>query len=202
MFMKNKKITRKITQGMYVLTTNGGGCIVDSVSQISAGDHPLIAVAVMKTNYTNELLQKNNTFALSVLGMDVSSDIITTFGMNSMRNINKFKSIETIEYDGIKVIKNSLGYMFCEIIDTIDNDTHTLFIGKLVEADIYKEEKPMTYEYYQENKDDYIKVTTEKNKTAWVCTICGYVYYGEELPEDFKCPICGVDRSLFKKADH
>ncbi len=57
-------ITRKISQGMYVLTTQGGGCIVDAVSQISGGDSPLIAVAVMKKNYTNELLKKNNKFAL------------------------------------------------------------------------------------------------------------------------------------------
>ena len=61
--MRNKKITRKITQGMYVLTTKDGGCIVDAVSQISAGDYPLISVAVMKTNYTNSLLKKNRKFA-------------------------------------------------------------------------------------------------------------------------------------------
>ena len=69
--MKNKKITRKISQGMYVLTTKDGGCIVDAVMQASAGDNPLIAVAVMKKNYTNELLKKNDKFALSVLGMNV-----------------------------------------------------------------------------------------------------------------------------------
>ena len=70
--MKNIKITRKITQGMYILTTNGGGCVVDAVSQISSGDNPLVAVSIMKSNYTNELLKKNNTFSLSVLGKDVN----------------------------------------------------------------------------------------------------------------------------------
>jgi len=196
--MKNKKITRKITQGMYVLTTNGGGCIVDAVSQVSAGDNPLIAVAVMKKNYTHELLKKNNKFALSVLSMNLDAKIVKTFGLNSMRDIDKFENIEIVDVEGLNIIKNSIGYMVCEIKDSIENETHTLFIGKLVEADIYKEEKPMTYEYYQENKDDYIKVTTEKNKTAWVCTLCGYVYYGEELPDDFVCPWCGADKSLFE----
>ena len=62
--MINKKITRKITQGMYVLTTNNGGCVVDAVSQISSGDNPLIAVSVMKNNYTNELLKNNTKFVL------------------------------------------------------------------------------------------------------------------------------------------
>lgn len=197
--MKNKKITRKISQGMYVLTTNDGGCIVDAVSQISAGDNPLISVAVMKKNYTNELLKKNDKFALSVLGMDVSPEIIKTFGFNSMRDINKFESVELTEIDGINVINNSIGYMICEIVDSIDNDTHTLFIGRLIHADVYDDGKEMTYGYYLEHKDELLKVTTSKNKTAWVCTICGYVYYGDELPEDYKCPMCGVSKELFER---
>ncbi len=196
--MKNKKITRKITQGMYVLTTNNGGCIVDAVSQISAGENPLISVAVMKSNYTNELLKNNSKFALSVLSENVNGEIINTFGMNSMRNINKFENIETTEVEGISVIKESIGYMICEIIDSIDNDTHTLLIGKLIEADNFSDEKPMSYSYYQEHKSDLIKITTKDNKTAWICTVCGYIYYGDELLEDFKCPKCGVSKNLFE----
>lgn len=197
--MKNKKITRKITQGMYVLTTNGGGCMVDAVSQVSAGDNPLIAVAVMKNNYTNELMHKNSTFALSVLGMDANPDIIKTFGLNSMRDINKFENTKTNEVGNLKIIDDSLGYMVCEKVDSIENETHTLFIGRLVEADVYKDGEAMSYGYYQEHKDELIKVKTENGKTAWVCTICGYVYYGETLPENFKCPVCGVGAEMFIK---
>ncbi len=197
--MKNKNITWKITQGMYVLTTNNGGCMVDAISQISAGDNPLISVAVMKSNYTNELMKKNTKFAISVLGKNVDGDIITTFGMNSMRDINKFENIDTTEVEGLKVISNSLGYMICEIVDSIENDTHTLFIGRLIEGDIFKEEETMSYAYYQEHKEELIKVKTEKNKTAWICTICGYVYYGDDVPNDYKCPICNVDKTFFKR---
>lgn len=198
--MKNMNITRKISQGMYVLTTQGGGCIVDAVSQISGGDNPLIAVAVMKKNYTNELLKKNDKFALSVLGKEVTPEIIKTFGFNSMRDINKFENTEVTKVEDLNIINDSLGYMACEIIDSIDNETHTLFIGKLLEADVFKEEKEeMTYGYYQAHKEELLKVTTEKGKTAWVCTVCGYVYYGEDFPENFKCPVCGVDRTYFKK---
>lgn len=93
--MKNKKITRKITQGVYALTTLGGGCIVDAVSQVSSGEEPLIAVSVMKTNYTHDLLMKKNQFALSVLGVDVNPSIIETFGMYSMRDVDKFQMIST-----------------------------------------------------------------------------------------------------------
>lgn len=197
--MKNKKITRKITQGMYVLTTNGGGCVVDAVSQVSAGDNPLIAVAVMKKNYTNKLMHNNDYFALSVLAKDVNPEIIKTFGLNSMRDIDKFTSVKTSEVEGLKVIDDSLGYMILKKIDTIENDTHTLFIGELIEADLYKDEEAMSYGYYQENKDDLMKIITEAGKTAWVCKICGYVYYGDELPEDFKCPACGVGPEMFEK---
>lgn len=197
--MKNKMIINKITQGMYVLTTDGGGCIVDAVSQVSAGDNPYIAVSVMKKNYTNELMHQNDLFALSVLGLDVNPEIIKTFGFNSMRDRNKFASVSTSIIENQKVITDSLGYMILEKVDTIENDTHTLFIGKLIESDLYKDDKPMSYEYYQSHKDELMKVKTEQGKTAWVCTICGYVYYGETLPDDFKCPACGVDKEMFRK---
>ena len=197
--MKNIDITRKISQGMYVLTTKGGGCVVDSISQISMGDNPLITVAVMKKNYTNELLKKNSKFAVSVLANDVNPEIIKTFGFNSARDINKFENIETEKVLDENIIKDSIGYMVCEIVDSIDNETHTLFIGRIIEADKFNDKKEMTYGYYQENKEELLKVKTDKGNTAWVCTVCGYVYYGEEVPEDYTCPICGVDRTLFKK---
>lgn len=197
--MKNKKITRKISQGMYVLTTIDGGCVVDAVSQVSAGDEPLIAVAVMKSNYTNELIKKNSKFAISVLGMNADMEIVKTFGFNSMRDINKFEKVELENVDGVNVIKNSLGYMICDVIDTIENETHTLFIGKMYEGDVFSDDEVMTYGYYQEHKDELLKVKTEEGKTAWVCNLCGYVYYGEELPDDFTCPICGADKTYFSK---
>lgn len=197
--MKNKKITRKISQGMYVLTTKDGGCIVDAVMQASAGDNPLIAVAVMKKNYTNELLKKNDKFALSVLGMNVNPEIIKTFGFNSMRDINKFENIKVTEVEGLNVIDEALGYMVCEVVDTIDNDTHTVFIGKLIEADVFEDAKEMTYGYYQEHKDELLKVTTNEGKTAFVCSVCGYIYYGDELPDNYKCPVCNAPRELFDK---
>lgn len=196
--MNNLDILKKITQGMYTLTTVGGGCIVDAVSQVSGGDRPLIAVSVMKKNYTNELLKKNSKFALSVLGKTVNPEIIKTFGFNSMRDINKFESVETVEIEGINIIKDSLGYMVCEIIDSIDNDTHTLFIGRLIASNLYEDGEAMSYQYYQENKEDLLKVRTDNGNTAWICTLCGYIYYGEEVPDDFKCPICGAGKEAFE----
>ena len=199
--MKNLDITRKISQGMYILTTQNGGCVVDAVSQISAGDNPLISVAVMKKNYTNELMKINDRFALSILDENVNGEIIKTFGFNSARDINKFENINLEEVEWVNILKDTIGYMVCEIIDRIDNETHTLFIGKIIEADKFNDSKEMTYGYYQEHKEDILKVKTQKGETAWVCMACGYVYYGEELPDDFRCPVCQLGKEMFKKKE-
>lgn len=186
---------------MYILTTAGGGCVVDAVVRAGgASDQALVAVAVAKKNKTNELLQKADKFGLSVLGENANPQLIETFGFKSSRNIDKYADHQTEDVAGIKVIKDSLGYMVLEKIDAIDNDTHTLFIGKIIEGDIFDDNsQPMTYAYYQEHKADLTKTTTDQGKTAWVCTVCGYVYYGDEVPDDYRCPLCGLGKEYFKK---
>ena len=156
----NDNIMSKLTQGMYILTTVGGGCFVDAVCQVSSGNNPLITVAVMKNNYTNELMHKNKLFALSIFGKNDDPMLIKTFGMNSMRNIDKFENIECTKIDDVNVIDSTLGYILCEIVDMIENDTHTLFIGKTIKGKLYKNDDAMSYNYYQEHKDELLKVTT------------------------------------------
>ena len=197
--MKDKKITRKISQGVYVLTTKNAGCIVDAVSLISASDNPIISVSVMKTNFTNEAMKQNDIFALSVIGKNSNGEIIKTFGYNSMRDINKFENVETTEVNEIKIINDSLGYMVCEIIERIDNDTHTLFIGKLVNCDVFKDEEAMSYQYFQEHKDELIQMKKQEGQTSWKCTVCGYIHTGDNPPE--KCPLCGVPADMFVKVE-
>ena len=199
--MKNPKITRKITQGMYVLTGKGGGCIVDAVSRVGGTDQPLIAVAVAKTNHSHKILSENDKFALSVLGENADPEVITTFGFNSSKDIDKCAKCQTVEVEGVPVVKNSIGYMVCEKIDAIDTESHTLYIGRMIEGDIFEDSKPMSYAYYQEHKSDLTKVTSEQEQTAWICTVCGYVYYGNEVPDDYKCPLCGLGKEYFKKRD-
>ena len=152
----------------------------------------------MKSNNTNTLMHENDKFALSIFGINDDPELIKTYGMNSMRDFDKFANSKVEEIDGINIIPDSLGYIICEKVDTIENETHTLFIGRVVKADKFKDDASMTYGYYQEHKEELLKVKTEKGKTAYVCTVCGYVYYGEEMPEDFKCPMCGVGKDLFE----
>jgi flavin reductase (DIM6/NTAB) family NADH-FMN oxidoreductase RutF/rubredoxin len=191
----------KLTHGMYVLTTNGAACFVDAVCQISSGDNPLVSIAVNKKNFTNEVLHHQDRYALSIVGEKDNMDLVKNFGFQSMRDHDKFASspnkVEMIQ--GVPVVKDTLAYLVLEKVDTIENDTHTLFIGRVIEAKQTKQDRPMSYNYYQEHKDELMKVTTTQGKTAWVCTICGYVYYGETLPEGFTCPVCGVGPELFEK---
>ena len=161
------KIYYKVTHGVYSLTTNGGGCIVDAVSQISGGENPLFSIAVMKTNNTNELVHSNDHVILSILSKDVDSKIIEVFGHHSMKEINKFDEVETIEIGDIQVPSDIIGYMELKIEDRIENETHTVLICRFEDGRILNEDKEeMTYSYYQKHKDDYVKVTTENNKTA------------------------------------
>jgi len=201
--MKNSKITRKITQGMYVLTTVGGGCVVDAVSRVGgSGDQALVSVAVAKTNHSHQLLSSAPKFALSVLGENADPEIIQTFGFKSSKDVDKCAKCQTTEVEGVPVLKDSLGYMVFEKVDTLENATHTVFIGRLIEGDILQDaDRPMTYVYYQEHKSDLVKAPTAQGKTAWVCKACGYVYYGDEVPDDFICPLCGLGKAYFEKRE-
>lgn len=200
--MIDKKVLYKLTHGMYTLTTKDAGCFVDAVSQVSGGDSPLLAVAVMKKNNTNISMHNNDRFAISIFGKKDDSELIKTYGFNSSRDYDKFANSHVIEVSGTKVVDTTLGYIVLEKIDSIENDTHTVFIGKVLETHMNNaDDEPMSYNYYQAHKDEVLKpVKTENGKLAWVCTICGYIEYNyDELPADYTCPVCGVGVDFFEK---
>ncbi len=194
-----EKAIYKLSHGMYVLTTLNGGCIVDAVSQVSGGDKPLVSVAVMKENNTNKLLHENDRACLSIIGEKTDGTVIKEFGYNSMRDYNKFNYEKLIDVNGLYAVKDAVGYLMLEKVDEIENDTHTLFIFRVIEDKVLNEDKEITYNYFRENKDELTKAKTAKGKTVWVCSLCGYVYYGEELPANFQCPVCGAGNFAFNK---
>ena len=197
----NKDMLFDISAGMYILSTKKAACFVDAVMQISSDDEPLVSVSVMKDNYTNKVMKEENDFIISIFGMNSNPELIKIFGMNSSEYIDKFADIEYEIINEIKVPKTMIGYIYLEKVETIDNNTHTLFIGKVKTKKRYNDDKIMTYNYYQEHKKEILNLKTEKNKTAWICNICGYVHYEEVLPEDFICPKCKMPKSVFKKVD-
>ncbi len=193
-----ENVMKDILSGMFIVSTNNSACVVDTVLQVSSSNQPLISVTINKNNYTNKMLKKNKKFAISILSEKVNGNIIKTFGFNSSRDIDKFKDFDYIEVDGIKILKDTIGYMILELTSIVDTETHDIFIGRIIENQRFNTEKPMSYQYYQEHKEGLLEIKTKNGKTAWVCTVCGFVYYGD-LPNDFVCPICGVGVSAFIK---
>ena len=168
-----------------------------------------IAVSVNKNNYTHDCILKSKKFAVSVLHEQSSPDIISVFGFSSGRDTDKFSKVDYAVKGMMPVVANSAAYIVCDLEKTMETNTHTVFLGKVADADVLENKPPMTYAYYHnvvkgktaKNAPTYIEEKTEKGK--WVCSVCGYVYDGEvpfeELPDDFRCPVCKQPKSAFVK---
>ncbi len=221
----DKNAFRQLSYGVYVVSTwdkgRAVGCIANSAMQITS-EPATIAVSINHDNYTNRCMQETGKFALSILGEHSDPGIIGTFGFKSGKDHNKFEETEQTVRNYMPVAADACAYIVCEIIDKMETSTHTVFLGRVTDADILKPDDAMTYAYYH----NVIKGKSPKNaptylaeeapadtaagagskasgKATYVCSICGYVYEGdtpfEELPEDFKCPVCQQPKSVFEK---
>ena len=212
----------KLSYGMYILTSMDNdrpvGCTINTSTQITATP-TTIMISVNRNNYTNECIKKYGKFALSILSEKSDSTLIGGFGFRSSRDNNKFENVDYEIKDGLPVIKAANAYLICKVIDSLEVHTHTIFIGELIDADIFDNEvSSMTYDYYY----NVIKGTTPSNastanahkkedkkeeakqiKAVYKCKTCGFEYKGdipfEDLPSDGKCPICGEPKSNFEK---
>lgn len=206
----------KLSYGVYIISTMDGerptGCTANSAMQITS-DPATIAVSINHNNYTNSCIAKSGKFAISILSEQSEPGIIGTFGFQSGKDVNKFDSVEYRMAEGLPVVEDACAYIVCEVVDKMETATHTVFLGKVLDADLMKKADSMTYAYYHsvikgkspKNAPTYIKEEEPKEeaKAAYVCSICGYVYDGdtpfEELPEDWKCPVCKQPKSVFQK---
>ena len=197
----DKKIFRDISYGMYVVSSKDSGCIINTLTQITS-ENPVITISLNKENYTNEVIKKENTFIVSILSENTNKNIISTFGFQSSKDIDKFKDFEYEIVNNTKVLKDTIGYLVCEVINIVDSGTHDIFIGKVIDTKKSNEATPMTYKYYHEvirgKAPSKAPTYVEESEEGYVCDVCGYVHK-KELTDDFVCPICGVDRSHFKK---
>ena len=182
----------KIGYGLYVITSNDGnrdnGMIGNTVSQLTSNPNR-IAVCINKQNYSHHVIKQSGVMNVNCLSVDAPFKVFETFGFQSGRNVDKFKDWETLRSDNGLVFlpKYINAFMSLKVEDYLDYDTHGLFICSVTEARVISDRDTMTYTYYQNNVKP--KPKTE-GKKGWVCKVCGYVYEGEELPEDFICPLC------------
>lgn len=230
----DKKTFHKISYGLYIICSKNGektnGQIANALFQVTS-EPPTIAVSINKRNLTHEYINKSKVFTVSILDKKTPLTLIGTFGFKSGRDIDKFKNIKFKSGTSHVpiVLDNTLGYLEANVIDTIDVGTHTIFVGKIIDAAMLSQESVMTYEYYHEVKGGYSPKTaptyfsdldkkTEKKEEVkmdkYVCTVCGYVYDPakgdpengiaagtafEDIPDDWVCPICGAGKDAFEK---
>lgn len=203
----NIKAMQKLSYGLFVLSANAdgkdNGCIINTVSQVTSQPER-ITFAVSKSNHTHDMLLQNGIFSVSVISESADFSLFKRFGFVSGRDTDKFSGFSEVirtSNGTLAVTQGTCAFISGKVFQSIDLGTHTLFIADVTDADILSDIPAVTYAYYHKN----IKPAPEKARTApqgqtiWRCTICGYEHTGEELPEDFICPLCGHPASDFEK---
>ena len=227
----NLKALRKVSYGMYIVTSHLdgklNGQIANTVFQVTS-EPATIAVSINRQNLTHEFIEKSGVFAVSILSKDAPLTLIGNFGFKSGRELDKFSSVNyKIGVTGSPVVLDSaVAFLEAEINNSLDVGTHTIFIGKIVNADVLSDDEPMTYAFYRlvkrgtspKNAPTYIKAEPkekeEKAVKKYRCKICGYIYDPEkgdpdggikpgtpfeEIPDDWVCPVCGASKDEFEE---
>ena len=226
----NPKALYKISYGIYIITSKKdgkfNGQIANTVFQTTA-EPAMIAVCLNKQNLTHEFVQASKVLAASVLSTEAPMDLIGRFGFKSGRDINKLEGISsTMGVTGVPIVTDfAVAYLEAEVVATMSAETHTLFLAKVVNAEILDEKaEPMTYAFYHQVKrgtapktaPTYIKEEPKAKASApkWRCTVCGYIYDPavgdpdggiqpgtafEDIPDSWVCPVCGAIKSDFEK---
>ena len=182
----------KIGYGLYVVTSNDGtkdnGLIVNTVTQLT--DNPYrVAVNINKANYSHHVIKQTGIMNVNCLSVEAPFQVFQTFGFQSGRAVDKFAGCAPLQSDnGLVFLPRYINAFFSlKVEQYVDLDTHGMFICSITEARVISDAETMTYTYYQQN----VKPKPEtQGKKGYVCKVCGYIYEGEELPEDIVCPLC------------
>ena len=189
-----------IGYGLYVITTNDGnkdnGFICNTVVQLTS-DPLRILVSINKNNYSYETIHKSGILCVNVLNTSTPFDVFKQYGFQSGRNVDKFEGVEVIRSSNyLRVLPDYINsYFSLKVLEELDMGSHGVFICSVLDAKSINNIETMTYTYYQNNVKP--KPETQKKK-GFVCKICGYIYEGETLPEDFICPLCKHPASDFE----
>ncbi len=181
-----------IGYGLYVVTCSDGkkpnGLIVNTVCQVTNTPNR-VAVTINKENYSHHIIKGSGKMNVCCLSVEAPFSVFENFGFRSGRNANKFEGMEMLYSDnGLPFLPRYINsFLSLSVVDYVDLGTHGMFICDVTEARVISDAETMTYTYYQKNVKP--KPKTE-GKRGWVCRVCGYVYEGDELPEDFVCPLC------------
>ena len=200
-------VFHKFSYGLFVLTAKDGdkqnGCIINTALQLTSAPHR-VTIAVNKANFTHDLIMKTGVFNVSILTEKATFDVFKRFGFSSGRDTDKFKDYSNFSTgeNGLPYItQGTNGFVSAKVIESHDYGTHTLFVGEVTEAKVISSEPSVTYAYYFEHIKPKSNPSISSQKSGYVCKICGYVYEGDELPEDFVCPLCKHGPEDFEKIE-
>lgn len=189
-----QKAMFRLSYGLFLLTAREGekdnGCIVNTVMQLT--DQPLrILVSVNKQNLTHDMIARTGALNVSVLTEDAPFELFQHYGFQSGREVDKFAGANMPRSKNGLVYLTGVANAFlsAKVVSRTDLGTHTLFVAEVVEAKSLSDRPSVTYAYYFENIKPKPQPLPE-NKKGYVCKICGYVYEGDTLPENFICPLC------------
>lgn len=203
----DKKAMYQLTYGLFVLTANengrDNGCIINTAIQVTS-DPNRISIAVNKANLTHDMIMNTKKFSVSVISEAADFALFQRFGFQSGRDVDKFAGFSDFErgHNGTcYVTKGTNAFISGWVQETVDLGSHTLFIAGVTDMEVLSKVPSATYAYYQNNIKPKPQPVgkTQEGKTIWRCTVCGYEYVGEELPEDFICPLCKHPASDFEK---
>lgn len=193
-----------ISYGLYILTAKTeklNGCVINALSQVTSTPNRII-IAINKNNFTTEQILKTKKFNVSILNEEANFDLIKRFGFTSGKNINKFE-----DFSDYKIAENEIpfitqgtnSYISAEVLEVCDLGSHYEFLAEVTKEVSLNDIPSITYSYYQSNIKP--KQANSNKKVVYVCSVCGYVYEGDPLPEDFICPICKHDAKYFIKSE-
>jgi len=204
--MDNKAMHR-ISYGLYVVTAfmdgQDNGCITNTVAQVTSKPNR-ISVTVNKSNFTHEMIQNTGKFAVSVISKAADFALFRHFGFQTGREVDKFAGFtdcERVSNGRMIVTKGTNAWIAAKVEKSVDLGSHTMFIADVTDMEVLDQTPSCTYEYYLSDiKTKPQEVgTTPEGQTIWRCVICGYEYVGDELPDDFICPLCKHPASDFEK---
>ena len=200
----------KLTYGLFVVSANEGGrnnaCITNTVGQVTSEPNR-ISLTVNKANLTHDMIAKTGLFTASIISREADFELIKRFGFQSGRDADKFAGFDAIkrtENGTLAVTKGTNSYISAKVCQSIDLGTHTMFIADVGEMAMLNAARSADYAYYLENikpAPQAVGTDAASGQTIWRCVICGYEYIGEELPEDYICPICKHPASDFEKVE-
>ena len=198
--MDNKAMFN-LSYGLFILTAKDGekdnGCIVNTVGQVTSQPNR-ISLTVNKANYTHDMILKTKEFNVSVLAENSKFETYRHWGFQSGRNTDKLESISfKRSANGLVYIADETNaFLSAKVVSTLDLGTHTLFIADVTDGEVLSQVPSATYSFYQNNIKP--KPASMEKRKGFICTVCGYIYEGETLPDDFICPVCKHPASDFR----